>query len=422
MGVYNYGGRVIPWYEAPIIGGINYTWEEKPAAPPIPEIQQYIANQEYHQQKMREGSGGLGGFLTNFVNPILDPMAADPIKTAAIIAATATGNAYLVPYIVGADTAIAGGSPEDVLKSAATAYVGQQIGTAVGGAIGGDGFTGVTETGLPTLASETVGADLLGTTLLGDAGATGAYESAIDSYPTPTPDVSSIATDDATRLAQMLKEFGNPTELTGPTIDTAGRATVTLEDGVIDSQVPVMPSNLQDTAYLDPGLIDVAPENVTIGTPEPTFNGVDLGSTDIGQIGGGIIGSNIGGGTSIGGTGVKPNLSAGELTVSGTPNTFDPWNNPETLPTIAENLPVQEPVKPDTTAKANSIKLGNLLKSSLQQSALTQQQSNISNALRGSQIPTMIPSIYKQANPFNFGQQNQPVQDTTALANLLRTA
>jgi hypothetical protein len=418
----DYGGAVIPWYEAPLAGGVNYTWQEKPVAPPVEEIKQYIANEQYQQEKMREGSGGIGGFLNSYVNPILNNMADDPIKTAAILAATATGNAYLVPYIVGADTAIAGGSPEDVLKSAATAYVGQQIGTAVGGAIGGDGFTGVTETGLPTLASETVGADLLGTTLLGDAGATGAYESAIDSYPTPTPDVSSIATDDATRLAQMLKEFGNPTELTGPTIDTAGRATVTLEDGVIDSQVPVMPSNLQDTAYLDPGLIDVAPENVTIGTLEPTFNGVDLGSTDIGQIGGGIIGSNIGGGTSIGGTGVKPNLSAGELTVSGTPNTFDPWDNPENLPTIAENLPVQEPVKPDTTAKANSIKLGNLLKSSLQQSALTQQQSNISNALRGSQIPTMIPSIYKQANPFNFGQQNQPVQDTNALAKLLRTA
>jgi hypothetical protein len=424
----DYNGAVIPWYERPLAGGFNYTWEEKPVAPPVPEIQQYIANETYIQEKMQEGSGGLGGFLTNIVNPILDPMAADPIKTAAILAATATGNAYLVPYIVGADTAIAGGSPEDVIKSAATAYVGQQIGTAIGGAIGGDGFTGVTETGLPTLASETVGADLLGATLLGDAGATGAYETAIDAFPTPidqvvsTPDISTLPTDDATRLAQLIREFENPTELTGPTIDTAGRATVTLEDGVIDSQAPIMPSNLQDTAYLDPGLIDVAPENVTIGTPEPTFNGVDLGSTDIGQIGGGIIGSNIGGGTSIGGTGVKPNLSAGELTVSGTPNTFDPWDNPETLPTIAENLPVQEPVKPDTTAKANSIKLGNLLKSSLQQSALTQQQSNISNALRGSQIPTMIPSIYKQQNPFNFGQQNQPVQDTTALAKLLRTA
>ena len=53
----------------------------------------------------------------------------------------------------------------------------------------------------------------------------------------------------------------------------------------------------------------------------------------------------------------------------------------------------------------------------------TQQQSNLANMLRGTQMAqTALPPIYKQANPFNFGQQNQPVQDTTALAKLLRTA
>ena len=420
------GGQVIPWYEAPVIGMYNYTWQEKPVAPPVEEIKQYIANETYQQEKMKEGSGGIGGFLNSYVNPILNNMADDPLKTAAIIAATATGNAYLIPYIVGADTAIAGGSPADILKSAGTAYLTQAVGGEINSAIGGNGFSGVTETGLPTVASEGVASDLLGTTLLGDAGATGAYESAIDSYPTPTPDISSIATDDATKLAQMLKEFGNPTELTGPTIDVASNPTVELGNATVDESygLPNIPKDLQNEAYLDPGLIDVAPDNVTIKTPEPTFNGIDLGNTDIGQIGGGIIGSNIGGGTSIGGTGVnQPNLSAGELTVSGTPNTFDPWDNPEPPPVIAENLPVQEPVKPDTTAKANSIKLGNLLKSSLQQSALAQQQSNISNALRGTQMPqTMIPSIYKQQNPFNFGQQATPVQDVSALAKLLRTA
>ena len=60
---------------------------------------------------------------------------------------------------------------------------------------------------------------------------------------------------------------------------------------------------------------------------------------------------------------------------------------------------------------------------SLQNAQNTQQQSNMANMLRGTQMAqTALPSIYKQANPFNFGQQNQPVQDTTALANLLRTA
>jgi hypothetical protein len=461
----DYGGAVIPWYERPLAGGFNYTWEEKPPDPPPPEVKQYIANETYIQEKMQEGSGGLGGFLTNIVNPILDPMAADPIKTAAILAATATGNAYLVPYIVGADTAIAGGSPEDVLKSAATAYVGQQIGTAIGGAIGGDGFTGVTETGLPTVASETVGADLLGTTLLGDAGATGAYETAIDAFPTPidqvvsTPDISTLPTDDATRLAQLIREFENPTELTGPTIDVVSNPTVELGNATVDESLglPNVPKDLQNEAYLDPGLIDVAPENVTIGTPDtptyydasPTFPTLDVspeydpnsylptnlgGTQDLGGFDNipSNVGTNLGGGipTDLGGLDVPFNtttptdLSAGELTVTGD-RPYVPFEENFPLPytPFEEDFPIQEEVKPDTTAKTNAIKLGNLLKSSLQQSALTQQKLNLSNALRGSQMPqTALPSIYKQANPFNFGQQNQPVQDVSELAKLLRTA
>jgi hypothetical protein len=394
----DYGGAVIPWYERPLAGGFNYTWEEKPVAPPVPEIQQYIANETYIQEKMQEGSGGIGGFLTNIVNPILDPMAADPIKTAAILAATATGNAYLVPYIVGADTAIAGGSPEDVLKSAATAYVGQQIGTAIGGAIGGGENIG--------LPSETPYVDLPdGEFLL-------------------TPNVPPPALpDDASRLAQMLKEFENPTELTGPTIDVADR--VSIENArMVDSQAPIMPNNLQDTAYLDPGLIDVAPDNVTISTPN--ISGTNQIGTNIGQVGGGIIGSNIGGGTGIGGTGVKPNLSAGELTVTGNRDTFDPWDNPEPPPyePYEDNYPTQPDETVDkTTTQSPKIKLGNLLKSTSALPKSTQQQYNLANALRGSQMPqSLLPAIYKQANPFNFGQQASPVQDVSALAKLLRTA
>ena len=64
-----------------------------------------------------------------------------------------------------------------------------------------------------------------------------------------------------------------------------------------------------------------------------------------------------------------------------------------------------------------------LQRTALQNAQNTQQQSNMANMLRGTQMAqTALPSIYKQANPFNFGQQNQPVQDTNALAKLLRTA
>jgi len=81
----------------------------------------------------------------------------------------------------------------------------------------------------------------------------------------------------------------------------------------------------------------------------------------------------------------------------------------------------------DTLRAANTVK--NVVKAltpqeqALKNAQTSQQQMNMANMLRGTQMPqTALPPIYKQANPFNFGQQNQPVQDTTALANLLRTA
>jgi len=383
----DYGGAVIPWYERPLAGGFNYTWEEKPPDPPPPEVQQYIANETYIQEKMQEDGGGIGGFLSNVVNPILDPMAADPIKTAAMLAA-AVFAPELIPIIAGADTAIAGGTPEEVLKSAAIAYATQAVGSEIGSAISGENISLPSETPPPALP------------------------------------------DDASRLAQMLKEFENPTELTGPTIDVADR--VLIENArMVDSQAPIMPNNLQNTAYLDPGLIDVAPDNVTIATPNitstPSFD-TNLSNTNIGQVGGGIIGSNIGGRTGIGGTGVKPNLSARELTVSGNRDTFDPWDNPEppSYEPYEDNYPTQPDATTDpTSTQSPKIKLGNLLKSTsaLPKSYTTQQQSNLANVLRGTQMPqSLLPSIYKQANPFNFGQQALPVQDTNALVKLLRTA
>jgi hypothetical protein len=403
MATRDFGGAVIPWYEPVIVGSVNFVHEKMPANPPADEVQKYLANQAYVRSKRSEGNSGFGGFVDRYVNPILDTMAADPLKTAAIFAATATGNAYLVPYIVGADTALAGGSPEDVLKSAAIAYVSQAAGGEVSKAIGADGFTGATETGLPTLAGESVGADLAGTTLLGDAGSTGAYESAIDSFPTPidqtvvTPDVltaddlytGQAMTDlttpsDTTKLAELVRTFENPTELT-PT--------------------------------LDPNLIDVAPDNVTIATPEPTPTYDFSPETPIEQ--------------------VSPELdTTGSLVTPEKAPIYDfspdtPVQNvsPEldTTGTLADSLNPTLKDLAKTLRTANTIK--NVVKAlTPQEQAIkdlqtNQQKTNLANMLRGTQMPqTALPAIYKQKNPFNFGQQNQPVQDTTALANLLRTA
>jgi hypothetical protein len=274
---------------------------------------------------------------------------------------------------------------------------------------------------------------------------------------------------DATRLADLVRAFENPTELTGPTIDTASNVSIE-NPSVIDSQAPFMPSNLQDTAYLDPNLIDVAPDNVTIGTPEPTgtyqmgqgtslsqdamtnrlnpFYGtanpeLSANYNTVSNLVGGGAESNLSaldqlssnsliplGGGGIGGTELG---SVGSILGSG--KGLGQQTLAQVLaPTGLSGLTVQdlESDKPmyettETTPLTKPKLLSNILKSSLPQSLKTaqasQQQSNLANILRGTQMPqTALPSIYKQANPFNFGQQNQPVQDTTALANLLRTA
>jgi hypothetical protein len=73
--------------------------------------------------------------------------------------------------------------------------------------------------------------------------------------------------------------------------------------------------------------------------------------------------------------------------------------------------------------KATVSKLPSAINTGLNTAQNMQQQSNLANMLRGTQMAqTALPAIYKQANPFNFGQQNQPVQDTNALVKLLRTA
>lgn len=112
----------------------------------------------------------IGDLGSSFDDMVIRPITDDPVKAAAMALAIATGNAYLVPIIAGADTALEGGSIEDVIKSAAIAYVGQEIGGEISDQIFGGGeaaaFTGATETGLATLPSEAAVADAIGATLL----------------------------------------------------------------------------------------------------------------------------------------------------------------------------------------------------------------------------------------------------------------
>ena len=70
------------------------------------------------------------------VSDVVDAALDDPIKTIATVAAVATGNAWAIPLIEGADVAIDGGDVGDVLEATAKAYVAQQVGAAAGKYVG----------------------------------------------------------------------------------------------------------------------------------------------------------------------------------------------------------------------------------------------------------------------------------------------
>jgi hypothetical protein len=400
MPVIDYGGEVIPWYDAPIIGATNFTWQPIPPNPSPEEIQKYIDNKQYQQMKMREGSGWFNDFMGNV----------EPLKIAAMIAATTAGMPYLIPVIAGADTAIKGGNVEDVLKSAAVAYATQAIGSEIGGA---GGFTGVSETGLPTLAGEGIAADV-GATLLNEVGSTG-IDTAIDAIPidqavlTPDfvpPDVLTAddlytgqamtdlaSTSDTTKLADLVRAYETPTELT-PTYDFSPEVPIEPVSPEFDptSYIPE-PTPTYDFSPNVP-VEQVSPELDPTGslqTPEPTPYYDFSPETPVEQ--------------------VSPELdTTGTLSDSLNPTLKDVYKTLKTANTVRKILTPQE-------------KLAQTLKTPLQTAQASQQQTNLANVLRGTQLPqTALPAIYKQANPFNFGQQNQPVQDTNALANLLRTA
>ena len=172
--VIDLGGREIPWYAGAPIGARNYTQQERPAVLSAQDIQNYIEYERNLDAKMREGNGWFNDIVGNL----------NPIKIAAMVAASTAGMPYLIPAIAGADTALQGGNIEDVLKSAAISAATQAVGGQIPGA---EGFSDVSETGLATLAGEGVAADV-GATLLNDIGTSNLLSetgSEIGAYTTP---------------------------------------------------------------------------------------------------------------------------------------------------------------------------------------------------------------------------------------------
>lgn len=75
-----------------------------------------------------EAVGDAGSWIDDNV---LQPMLDDPVKTVATIAAVATGQAHLIPYINAADVAAKGGDLEDIGKAYVVSTVAQGAGKMV---------------------------------------------------------------------------------------------------------------------------------------------------------------------------------------------------------------------------------------------------------------------------------------------------
>jgi hypothetical protein len=87
--------------------------------------------------------GDAGEFIDNAV---IQPMAKDPVGSIATIAVIASQQYYLLPVVAAANTAIKGGSLEDIALAAGIAYAGAQFAPGINEWAGG-GLTGSITTG-----------------------------------------------------------------------------------------------------------------------------------------------------------------------------------------------------------------------------------------------------------------------------------
>lgn len=395
----DYGGAVIPWYESPLAGGVNYTWQERPPEAPV---------QDKSSWGQGGGGGGLfGGFFEN-LDDAVNTLPGGWALPIAVAVAVATG--YVDPTLFATEagtTALAteGATTLTAAELATLSEASALADTAMAGA-GGVGagaetvgaFTGATETGLGTLAGEGATTDLAGTTLLGDAGATGATETAIGSELASEP-LGTYQMGQGTSLS--ADAANNPLN---PFYNTAN---------------PEVSANFNTVSNLVGGGAEsnIAALDTLANNPLIPLGGGGIGGAELGSLGS-ILGSGEGLGqqtlgqvlapTGLSGLSVQ-DLASDKPVYSSNLNTTDALRAANALRKLLTTQKTQ------LTQQAQ--------KTALQNAQNTQQQTNMANALRGTQMAqTALPSIYKQANPFNFGQQATPVQDTTALANLLRTA
>ena len=399
----DYGGAVIPWYESPLAGAVNYTWQERPPEAPV-------------QDKSTWGQGGGGGgFFGGFFENLDDAVNTLPGGWALPVAVAVTvATGYVDPTLFATEagtTALAteGAATLTAAELATLTEASLAVDAAMAGAggvgagagtVGATAFAGATETGLSTLAGEGAIGDVAGTTLLGEAGATGAAETAIGSG------IGESAVSEPLGTFQM----GQGTSLSADASTNPLNPFYNTANPEVSANFNTVSNLVGGGAESNLAAIDALASNPLLPIGSGGIGGAELGSV------GSILGTGEGLGQQTLGQVLAPTGLSG---------------------VSVQDLASENPVYSSNTNVKDALRVANQLrklltpqqqKQQLQRTALqnaqnTQQQSNMANMLRGTQMAqTALPSIYKQANPFNFGQQNQPVQDTNALANLLRTA
>lgn len=99
--------------------------------------------------------------VTTTVGNVIQAALDNPIKTIAQVAAVATGNAWALPLIEGADVAAKGGNIGDVLAATAKAYVIQEVGSYAKAGAGSAAGSAATQAGMST-ASAALAAEVIG--------------------------------------------------------------------------------------------------------------------------------------------------------------------------------------------------------------------------------------------------------------------
>ena len=222
-----------------------------------------------------EAVGDAGAWIDDNV---LQPMLDDPVKTVATVAAIATGNAYLVPYINAADAAAKGGSIEDIGKAYAISYVageaGSKVGTAVAGQTGSQAAGNIARGATRGATSAALsGKDVTTGALIGGATAgAGEAVSAIRDVFKDEPAAPTITLQDSAPLGTGI----TPTT-SGEGFDPFAKSTPGLQVNTFSADAPtndyslIAPEPMQSTYSEQDQSYEIAPTKPTTETGERDY-------------------------------------------------------------------------------------------------------------------------------------------------------